>query len=89
MPAHAASGGEYDDGSHQHHHHHHGEGEQHQQQHASSASSPLLASQMSSSQSQANASNNLVDLHSIPTLSTNSYQEIKHSTMWIGNDDGR
>lgn len=32
---------------------------------------------------------NFVDMHSIPTLSTNSYQEIKHSTMWIGNDDGR
>ena len=35
------------------------------------------------------SSSNLTDLHSIPTLSTNSYQEIKHSTMWIGNDDGR
>lgn len=28
-------------------------------------------------------------MHTIPTLNTNSYQEIKHSTMWIGNDDGR
>jgi hypothetical protein len=32
---------------------------------------------------------NFVEAPTIPTLSSNSYQEIKHSTMWIGNDDGR
>jgi len=27
--------------------------------------------------------------NSIPSLTTNNFQDVKHSTMWIGNEDGR